>query len=141
MQRQKNRPRRPANKATIRALQLAGWRYSSTRDAWVHRAFRGRVGPVFVDPAALDHPGLIGPMEFIAAQPFRAEEVIIDDGPRPPLPRRPRLRTDLTRVEVRLSEAEEPRVVAVDGKPPRCGREHLVPPRADNVVPLRSVAG
>lgn len=45
-----NRLRRPASPRKIQALRLAGWRYSSKRSAWVHRAFNGRVGPVFVDP-------------------------------------------------------------------------------------------
>ena len=50
-----NRPRRPASPKKIQALRLAGWRYSSKRSAWVHRAFNGRVGPVFVDPSDV-HP-------------------------------------------------------------------------------------
>jgi hypothetical protein len=124
----------------IRALQIAGWRYSTTREAWVHRAFHGRVGPVFIDPQYYNHPGVTDIVDFGVARPFRAPEVVVAEGERTPLPQRQKTRDDLPRVKVRLSESEEPRVVAVDGKPPRRGVESLVAHSIDNVVPLKSAA-
>lgn len=153
MARHTNRPRRPASEATIRALRIAGWRYSTAREAWVHRAFRGRVGPVFIDPQYYNHPGVTDEVHFAASttdleefidlaalESFAAPEFVIAEGERAPLPRRRTERRDVTKVTVRLSESEEPRMVAVDGKPPRRGDERLVLRPVDNVVPLKSAA-
>lgn len=214
-----NRPRRPASPRKIQALRLAGWRYSNKRSAWVHRAFNGRVGPVFVDPTdthpridetiVIDHQGprrsseeptpdhviALEPEAIAPAHaPLDAELLIhvasapTADGTRaqvpaetadPPevaaataggphaaavaapasdLPRRPldRHRPELARlplpprpldlssadpedirVHVQLSEFDEPRIVRVDGRPPR-----PIPSdertRHDVVVPIRS---
>ncbi len=156
MARHINRPRRPASETTIRALRIAGWRYSTAREAWVHRAFRGRVGPVFIDPQYYNHPGVTDEVHFeasltdvedfasfvdlTAAERSDTPEIVIAEGERAPLPRRHTDRRDLTKVKVRLSDSEEPRVVAVDGRPPRRGDETLVIRPIDNVVPLKSAA-
>ncbi len=48
MKRTSERPRRVVPQPLLPVLRLFGWRYSLGRSAWVHRAFRGRYGPVFV---------------------------------------------------------------------------------------------
>ena len=122
-------------------MRVLGWRYSRTREAWVHRAFNGRVGPVFIDPDVYDHPGMTEPVEFAAVRPFRAAEVALLEN-QPPLPKRvqpPKVPTQRTKVKVALSETEEPRTVVVDGKPPARGVavEELRTTSAV-VVPLKS---
>lgn len=115
-----NRPRRPASAGKLRAIRILGWRYSATRGAWVHRAFKGRVGPVYVDPDHFLHLGVTEHVEFKAARPFRPSEVDMLEA-QPPLPQRPlppKVPAERTKVKVRLSETEEPRTVVVDGKPP-----------------------
>lgn len=52
MSRRSNRPRRTASHRQIRVLRLLGWRYSTTREAYVHRVRGGRRGPVFAVPQA-----------------------------------------------------------------------------------------
>ncbi|MGN6695262.1 MAG: hypothetical protein ACTHN0_13890 [Aquihabitans sp.] len=212
-----NRLRRPASPKKIQALRLAGWRYSSKRSAWVHRAFNGRVGPVFVDPTdthpridetiVIDHQGprrgfeapgidpiielqagivpyapLDGELviEAVAApavaivpeDPTEADELaavaeataiatavvqpthLADralDRHRPemarlPLPPRPLdlapapspAPSEQIHVEVQLSEFEAPRIVRVDGRPPRLGPPPEVP-ADDVVVPFKPV--
>jgi len=173
----------------IQALRLAGWRYSSKRSAWVHRAFNGRVGPVYVDPAddhprideaiVIDHQGprrgseeptaddhitlppvvTYQPSAVLAALPptppappltaATAERIVREELPRRPLDRhRPELASlpyaprplDLSamseqiHVQVQLSEFEEPRVVRVDGRPPRRGVDPRVLASDDPVV-------
>jgi hypothetical protein len=124
MSRRPNRPRRPASQPKIRALRLMGWRYSTTREAWVHRAFSGRVGPVFIDPQYYNHPGVTETVQFDANRPFRPLVVSLSAEDRPPLPQRAKAepaRRDRTKIKVQLSEADDARVVVVDGKPPRRG--------------------
>ncbi len=119
-------------------MRLVGWRYSPGRGAWVHRAFRGRFGPVYTD-AADDLPGIAetvatGAMDgqqntsdiLLHMTPTPPPERPSDDHPRDfrqPAPAPPTVDEpdppEIARVEVRLSEAEEPRLVKVDGRPPR----------------------
>lgn len=157
-----NRLRRPASPKKIKALRIAGFRYSSKRSAWVHRAFNGRVGPVFVDPAD-EHPRISEaividsegprrnsdrPAPALAPMPLPERPVHSLDLHRPelaqlPLPPRPmklgRKPSDVIRVKVRLSETEEPRVVRVDGRPPRRGVDPRTLATGDHVVvPLKS---
>lgn len=119
---------------------MLGWRYSTTREAWVHRAFNGRVGPVFIDPQYYNHPGVTETVQFDAVRPFRAPEVVVPSDERPALPRRPHRprgplpARNLKKVKVALSETEEPRVIAVDGKPPRRGIDVVDLRTADAVV-------
>lgn len=142
MTRRPNRPRRPASPAKLRALRAMGWRYSSTREAWVHRAFNGRMGPVFIDPDYYNHPGVTEAVHFEAVRPFRAPEVVMAEGDRPALPqrrRRPVVPKDQSRVKVRLPETEEARVVVVDGKPPQRGVDPASLSTTDAVVvPIKS---
>lgn len=48
MERHVARPRRSISRRMVKVLQLAGWRHSLARSAYVHRLGRGRYGPVFV---------------------------------------------------------------------------------------------
>ena len=48
MERHVARPRRSISRRLVKVLQLAGWRHSLARSAYVHRLGRGRYGPVFV---------------------------------------------------------------------------------------------
>lgn len=133
-----NRPRHRASKATLRALRLAGWRYSNAREAWVHRTFSGRVGPVFVDETYEPHPGLTD-LSLFEAPPVRLPVLIASEADRPPLPRRDSASTTKTsRVLTRLAEGEEPRVVQVDGRPPARGVEVPTPTPEGVVVPIKS---
>lgn len=119
-----------------------GWRYSTTREAWVHRAFSGRVGPVFIDPEYFNHPGVTETVQFDATKPFRPLVVSLTAEERPPLPKRVHerpVRRDRTKVRVQLSETEETRIVVVDGKPPRRGIDPIDLRTADAVVvPIKS---
>lgn len=47
MSRSVNRQRRPVTRRQLTVLRAMGWRYSTTREAWVHRSRGGRRGPVF----------------------------------------------------------------------------------------------
>lgn len=140
-----SRPRRAASARQLRVLRLAGWRYSITRDAWVHWAFRGRVGPVFIDSDDHVPPGLITTERAQAASP---DDDLLDamiahlPAVRPPVLEQPllleRKPPTVKRVLARLPEDEEPRSVVVDGRPPRRGVERsmaalrpvMVPPPA-----------
>ncbi|MCU1372219.1 MAG: hypothetical protein JWO77_3413 [Ilumatobacteraceae bacterium] len=119
-----------------------GWRYSTTREAWVHRAFSGRLGPVFIDPEYFNHPGVTETVEFDATGPFEPLVVSLTATDHPPLPQRVKakaVRRDRTRVRVRLSDADDTRVVLVDGKPPRRGTDPIEMRTADAiVVPIKS---
>jgi len=142
MKRRPNRPRRPASQTKLRALRAAGWRYSTSREAWVHRAFNGRVGPVFIDPEYYNHPGVTETVEFAPERPMRPLVVTLESEERPPLPKRvqrPVVPANRTKVSVRLSETEEPRTVIVDGTPPRRGIDTVDLRTADAVVvPIKS---
>ncbi len=117
-----NRPRRAASPKQIRALRVLGWRFSTTREAWVHRSFGGRVGPVFRDPHTADDHGELDLRLFETMVAQRQPKVVVAPHERTVLPQRsvsvPR---PVTAVRVRLHAAEEPRVVMVDGRPPRRG--------------------
>ncbi len=166
------RPRRPASQPKIRALRLFGWRYSFSREAWVHRAFKGRVGPVFIDhepegpsrpltepdrgafpipeearraPEVLAFPSralpiLPGPRVQDPAPEARAERAPerVAPAPVPAAPAPPAADRVVTRVHVALSDSEEPRLIAVDGRPPRLAPEPAVATTSDGVgVPMR----
>jgi len=133
-----NRPRRIASPRKIRMLRLAGWRYSTSREAWVHRTFNGRVGPVFVDSDFEAHPGLTD-LSLFDAPPARMPVLLVPEDERAPLPRRETTPpTPVTRVLARLADGEEARVVTVDGKPPQRGIEVPTPPVEAVVVPIKS---
>lgn len=119
-------------------LRLAGWRFSQTRDAWVLRFGRGRYGPVFVvrpdEEPVVPEPD---PTIYEALVAARRPKVTVPPAQRPPLPQRapaamaptvtsPQARAlggerPKVRVEVQLDEAEPPRTVMVDGRPPERG--------------------
>lgn len=116
-------------------LRLTGWRYSQTRDAWVHRIGRGRYGPAFVvrtaEPTVAPEPD---PTIYEALVAARRPKVTVPPAERPPLPQRATAPTITSpqarplgaerpkiRVEVQLDEAEPPRTVMVDGRPPERG--------------------
>jgi hypothetical protein len=133
-----NRPRRRASRPTLRILRIAGWRYSNSREAWVHRTFNGRVGPVFVDDGYEPHPELTD-LTLFQAPPVRMPILLAAKDDRQPLPRRSaEPAPQVARVFTRLSEGEEPRVVVVDGRPPQRGVEVPAPVPEGVVVPLRS---
>jgi hypothetical protein len=139
MNRNMNRTRHRASKPTLRVLRLAGWRYSNTREAWVHRTFNGRIGPVFVDETYEPHPELTD-LSLFEAPPVRLPVLIAGEGERPPLPRRAASSpsTSSARVLTRLSEGEDPRVVQVDGHPPKRGIEVPTPTPDGVVVPIKT---
>lgn len=129
------------SKRQLAALKLAGYRYSATRDAWVHRAFRGRLGPVFqahdasgVDLFPYDNTqfeSLFTAGRIPRMPPMEAEA----------LPRR-RIREQRRKVPVktRLAADEPARLVHVDGRPPERGG--ILPsndlPIPGRVVPIKS---
>lgn len=140
MKRRSKRPRRSASPGTIRALRIAGWRYSSARAAWVHRAFNGTVGPVFIDPQYHQHPGVIDAVVFEAPH-RRTPPVVVPKAERAPLPQRPiPMKSDrlVTPVLMSLTGTEPPRVLLVDGRPPVRGMPVPPPPAGRVVVPIKS---
>jgi len=134
-----NRPRHRASKPTLRVLKLAGWRYSTTREAWVHRTFNGRIGPVFVDDSYEPQPELTD-LSLFEAPPVHLPVLIASEAERTPLPRRSAGSTasQTTRVLTRLSEGEDPRVVQVDGRPPKRGVEVPTSTPDGVVVPIKT---
>lgn len=125
-------------------LRVLGWRYSATREAWVHRIGKGRRGPVFVErrrhapnERAVDDDRLYRAMAEQTEQtppsdpPPRdepADAVEREEPPepeeRPAPPRRiPANPPALARrkVRVRLDPDAPPKEVVVDGRPPRLG--------------------
>ncbi|WP_421118294.1 hypothetical protein ACE2AJ_12875 [Aquihabitans daechungensis] len=133
-----NRPRRIASQGTIRALRIFGWRYSTAREAWVHRALRGRVGPVFVDRDFDPHPELTD-LSLFDAPRVKTPLLLAPEGERPPLPRRDTTPAPkAARVFARLADGEEPRVVVVDGRPPLRGVTFPEPVAEGVVVPIKS---
>ena len=132
-------PHRVASQAPdAPAHRLIGWRYSSTREAWVPRLFRGRIGPVFVDQSYDPHPGLTD-LTLFEAPPAKMPVLMAHPHERDPLPRRDAAPTrEVSRVLARLSDGEEPRVVVVDGRPPARGVPLPAPTDDGNVVPIKS---
>jgi hypothetical protein len=109
-----------------------------SREAWVHRSFSGRVGPVFVDDSYEPHPELTD-LTLFHARPVHGPVLLGADGDREPLPRRTAEPAPaVSRVFTRLSEGEEPRVVVVDGRPPRRGAALPTTAPEGVVVPLKS---
>jgi hypothetical protein len=117
---------------------LAGWRFSATRDAWVHRIGRGRYGPVFVARGAEVHTvPEPDPTIYEALVAARRPKVTVPPEQRSPLPQRTSSpladptpaahalgsERPKVRVEVQLDEAEPPRTVVVDGRPPERGTD------------------
>jgi hypothetical protein len=45
---QSRRKRKQISPHALRVARLVGWRYSTSRRAWVHRVAGGRYGPAFV---------------------------------------------------------------------------------------------
>jgi len=133
-----NRPRRIASSGQIRVLRLFGWRYSTAREAWVPRAFKGRIGPVFVDRGFDPHPGMTD-LSLFDAPRAKKPVLLAPEDQRIPLPRRDTTpRPEVSRVFARLSEGEEPRVVVVDGRPPERGVILPAPVDTGVVVPIKS---
>jgi hypothetical protein len=131
-------------------LRFAGWRFSATRDAWVHRIGRGRYGPVFVargaEPTVIPEPD---PSIYEALVASRRPKVTVPPEQRPPLPQRAPAPSvagpqalgrgserPKVRVEVQLDEAEPPRTVIVDGRPPERGIDPRVLGKGGVVVRL-----
>lgn len=56
MSRDHHRPRRPVSPRTVRLLKLIGFRYSTTRDAYVLRVVGRRFGPVYQIQAVPQQP-------------------------------------------------------------------------------------
>ena len=103
---------------------MLGWRYSSTRGAWVHRARSGRIGPVFTDREAEIAPNetSIDTKLYDTLMAARKPKVVLPADQRDALPQRAVVvKRPIIPVEVQLHAAEPPRVVLVDGRPPRRG--------------------
>lgn len=127
---------------TVRVITALGWRYSATRDAYVHRVAQGRVGPVFrvhdVDPYphAVDDPILVD-----ALVSRRRPRVVLAEHEREPLPRRATVEPrPKIAVEVALTESEPPRVVQVDGRPPQRGVDPAVLRPTGKLVAVRDAS-
>jgi hypothetical protein len=137
MPRRPNRPRRAVTRRQLIALRAAGWRYSSTREAWVHRIGRGRIGPVFRLAADLGEPEHNTPdLTLFEALVAARQPRLVPAEQRTPLPRRIEARPP-TRVEVSLRPTEPPRPVVVDGRPPVRGTDPRVLRTDGMVVPMR----
>ncbi|WP_426570940.1 hypothetical protein [Aquihabitans sp. McL0605] len=130
MARRSHRRRKVASPAQLRILRAAGWRFSPTRDAWVHRVLGGRIGPVFRDQDAIEGPARID--DDLARSMHAAIEGWQEPAPLPTRPdatdpadqappTTPATRPTLTRVLAQLAPDELPRTVLVDGRPPRPG--------------------
>ena len=140
MSRRPNRPRRAVSKRTINVLRLAGWRYSSTRDAWVHRIGEGRIRPVFRDRDMVDEGQCTTDTRIFDAMMAAKQPKIVPEHERTPLPRRAVTEErPITPVEVQLAAEEAPRIVQVDGRPPARGRDpRSLRPTGGVVVPIKS---
>lgn len=122
------RTRRIASSRQLTVLRAAGWRYSVTRDAWVHRLLGGRIGPVFTDEQQPTHEetldltltGWIDATERAhAIQRERRQAVALGDLREVTdevidLTARP-----LTPVQIQLTGESDERIILVDGRPPR----------------------
>lgn len=143
MSRRPNRPRRVVSERQLAALKALGFRYSVTREAWVHRVAGGRVGPVFVERGHVSPDGV--PDEHLyQAMTTRRRPRLVPEHERTPLPRRgaqPEISREVIPVEVSLRADEPPRVVQVDGRPPVRGIDPAALRKADGVVvPIRKAA-
>lgn len=125
----------------LKVLRALGYRYSYSREAWVHRFGRGRWGPVFTEVASLGVSTM--PPDVVR----RLEEQLIEVGPiqvlppedRTKLPQRAARRRGDRLIPVRWLHEEEHKIVYVDGRPPTLG---VVPPAEANlprptVVPIK----
>lgn len=121
---------------------MVGWRYSSTRGAWVHRYSGGRYGPVFIDRDAEITPNesSIDTKLFDTLMAARKPKVVLAADQRDALPQREVVvKRPIIPVEVQLHAAEPPRVVLVDGRPPRRGLDpRKLRSRKGVVVPIKS---
>lgn len=121
MSRRPSRPRRSVSKPTIKLLRAAGWRYSATREAYVHRLGDGRIGPVFCEHAPEVEEHSLPDTRLYEAMVAVRKPRIVPEHEREPLPRRGEEPRVTTVVEVALAAEEPPRLVVVDGRPPRRG--------------------
>ena len=118
-----------------------GWRYSPSREAWVHRAMGGRVGPVFRDRDELiGQDSVVDTKLFESVVEARKPKVGVPAEGAAPLPRRAVVvKRPIIPVEAKLHAEEPARVVLVDGRPPRRGIDPRRLRTDDGVVvPIKS---
>lgn len=141
MARRTNRVRRPVSENQLKIARALGWRYSASRDAWVHRFANGRRGPVLVPRTEEQENGGVLDLHLFEAMVAARMPKVVPPEQRAPLPKRTAERP-VYEVEVRLRGDEPPRRVQVDGRPPQRGVDPAaLRPRADDVVvPLRKRA-
>ncbi|MFN8016983.1 MAG: hypothetical protein U0P45_02540 [Acidimicrobiales bacterium] len=143
MARRTNRVRRPVSDKQLKIARALGFRYSASRDAWVHRIGNGRRSPVLVARTAEQENGGVLDLHLFDAMVAARMPKVRPAEARTPLPRRTATERPVYEVEVRRRGDEPPRVVQVDGRPPQRGVDPAaLRPRVEDdvVVPLRKRA-
>lgn len=128
----RKRSRHTVPTVLLPVLRILGWRYSPTRDAWVHRIGGGRRGPVFrdhVSGAATTPPVDVHHIDRHLLS--EVHEVATERAEPGELPRRADRTIDLT-------DPAAPQLTAIDGDGDEVAPEG---PRVDGRPPRRDLPG